>query len=592
MLLFVAASQRLSALRDCGASRAAGQVRSCRCAFNLSDREAHWQRGRAVDMRRPVRHVTVGSQFITGCFSSDLALPHLRVHSAPLLFAARSASPAFRFPSTFFPLPFSTFIIIAMASGGDGHGADGSRAPLPAAAPESLGHRDTTGDRFLTVAHSALPDGLGNPISHGPVLGRGPRPVPGFAGEAAMAPAWSCPPPRVAPSWEQPRDDSLHRFGGHRPAGGAPGVVPAGNDVQEPSGPVGGANLGALPRPPPRRRAAVTAPEAEVAAQRRTTSTPPSTSGTSYATARTSSEPATTRGRGRGARRGSSAPPAVRGRGRGRGARGGFAAVYGMSTTPSCSAPPSPALDTVAGGPGRGERVRPVAARMYAPPPSDTPTPTFSTSLPASSQAVLSSAAPSSTTLPPSGRRARGSRSPSPKRRANEASAATSVAAAGAAAIASAGQTSTADGTDLKALVRAITSGFKALEGKVGKLHDAVDHLSNLVTSNTGKVDGLAVRMQASVTAQSSTVSTLEQFRDQLTTALAAAAAATPEGRASNTEESPGDGDGRTDDDSEARGIALAVRVRPFNIVCRGGLTCSECLSVRGDNARIIFGID
>lgn len=165
------------------------------------------------------------------------------------------------------------------------------------------------------------------------------------------------------------------------------------------------------------------------------------------------------------------------------------------------------------------------------------------------------------------------------------------MAVAGAAAVASAGQSFTGDGADLKALIRAITSGFKTLEGKVGKLQAAVDHLSSLVTSNTGKVDGLAVRMQASVSAQSSTVSTLERFREQLTTALTTVAAATPGGRASNTGESPGDVDEPVDGEEEARTLALAVRVRLLTTYGRSLLLGLNFFSVTGGNAnRDIFG--
>lgn len=486
----------------------------------------------------------------------------------PLPSATRLTFPARPCSHALLSLPLFTFTLITMASSGDGHGANGGPPPLTGAVSASLGHRDTPGSPSLFGTHPTLPDVSGTPSGRAPVLGRGPPPTPGFAGEVALAPAGSCPSPRVAPSWEQPLNDSLHRVSGDRSAGQTPGVGPAGHHEQEASGAVGGAASRPPPPPPPRRRAAIAAPAVEVAAQRRTTSTPPSTSGTSYATSRTSSEPGSTRGRGRGARRGSSVPPASRGRGRGRGARGGIAAVYGLSPTPTLSTPSSSLLDTGAGGRGRGNRAGFVAPRMYALPPSDTPTPTFSSPLPTSPQVVFSAAAPSNNLPPPPGRRARGSRSPSPKRRANEASAATEVAAAGAAAIASAGQSSGGDGADLKALVRAITSGFKALEGKVGRLHAAVDHLSSLVASNTGKVDGLAVRMQASVSAQSTTVSTLEQFREQLTTALATAATATPGGRVSNSGESPGGAEEPTDKGAQARALALAVRVRLWRVVC------------------------
>lgn len=136
----------------------------------------------------------------------------------------------------------------------------------------------------------------------------------------------------------------------------------------------------------------------------------------------------------------------------------------------------------------------------YAPPQSDTPPFTVSPSPKDASSKAPGDSGPSSD-LPPPSRRTRGSLSPSPKRRTGGTTAAASVSAAGAAFLLAAKQLPQPQGAYLKALVRAIKSGFKAVEAKVGRLHAAVEHLSSLNTSKAGKVDGLAVRVQTAASA-------------------------------------------------------------------------------------------
>lgn len=140
--------------------------------------------------------------------------------------------------------------------------------------------------------------------------------------------------------------------------------------------------------------------------------------------------------------------------------------------------------------------------------------------------------------------------------------AAAAVTAAGVAILQDAGPAPALQSTDLRDLIRAVTSGFKALESKTSRLQGAVEHLTSLVTTNTGKVDGLSVRMQAAATAQATTSSTLVHFREQISGALAATASASPGGHvASNSGESPGVGALAADDDAEKRALVISVRV-------------------------------
>lgn len=128
------------------------------------------------------------------------------------------------------------------------------------------------------------------------------------------------------------------------------------------------------------------------------------------------------------------------------------------------------------------------------------------------------------------------------------------MAAAGAALIVAADQLQGADGADVKALVCAITSGFKVPEGKAGSLHAAVDHL---FTSSTGKVEGVAGRVHATAIAQSSTSSTLVNFGEQLSRALTAAAVVSPERLPSTSGESPDNADEQAGEDEQTRAVDL-----------------------------------
>lgn len=101
----------------------------------------------------------------------------------------------------------------------------------------------------------------------------------------------------------------------------------------------------------------------------------------------------------------------------------------------------------------------------------------------------------------------------------------------------------------------------------MGRLHAAVEHLSSLVTTNTGKVDGLAVRVQATASAQSSTSSTLVDFGEKHSRALTAAAATTPDRPASNTGESLADTGEQADEDAEARAIVMAAKLSSWSKV-------------------------
>lgn len=116
--------------------------------------------------------------------------------------------------------------------------------------------------------------------------------------------------------------------------------------------------------------------------------------------------------------------------------------------------------------------------------------------------------------------------------------------------------------TDLKELIRAVVAGFKAMETKTSRLQGAVEHLTSLVTTNTGKVDGLAVRMQATATAQATTASTLVQFRQQMSGVLDRTASGSPSARVvSNSGESPGGGAVAADDIGDKRNLIISIRV-------------------------------
>lgn len=188
---------------------------------------------------------------------------------------------------------------------------------------------------------------------------------------------------------------------------------------------------------------------------------------------------------------------------------------------------------------------------MYAPPPSDTPTSALASSSEDSSPSTGGGSVPSNA-LPPPSRRPRGSRSPSPKRRAGSVSGAASVATAGGALNAAADQLPQGHGADLKALVRVITTGFRALDGKMDRLHAAVEHIFSLVTTYTGTACGLAERTQAAASSQSSTSSTPVDFGVEQSRALTVAAAATPDRLASNIAESPIEAGEPDDEDAEA----------------------------------------
>lgn len=142
--------------------------------------------------------------------------------------------------------------------------------------------------------------------------------------------------------------------------------------------------------------------------------------------------------------------------------------------------------------------------------------------------------------------------------------AAAAVTVAGATALEDVAVDSAVQYADLKDLIRAVTPGFKTLENKTTSLHGAVDHFISLVETNLSKVDGLAVRVQAMASAQASTTSTLVQFREQVSGALAAVASGSSKGRVlSNSEASPADhAVADNDEDTWTRALVTSIRVQ------------------------------
>lgn len=101
------------------------------------------------------------------------------------------------------------------------------------------------------------------------------------------------------------------------------------------------------------------------------------------------------------------------------------------------------------------------------------------------------------------------------------------------------------------------------MDNKISRLQGAVEYLTSLVTTNTGKVDGLAVRMQATASVQASTASTLVEVRERVSEALAVAGSGAPVGpngsNSGNTPEYLGD---REEADAEKRALVISIRVR------------------------------
>ncbi|KAK1858570.1 hypothetical protein I4F81_001171 [Pyropia yezoensis] len=156
--------------------------------------------------------------------------------------------------------------------------------------------------------------------------------------------------------------------------------------------------------------------------------------------------------------------------------------------------------------------------------------------------------------------------------------------AAGATALDGASPTPNAEGTDLTSLFRAITAAVKAMDGKIVRLQGAVDHLTSLVTTNAGQAVGLAARMQATASAQASTASTLVEFRERVSEALAVVASGAPTGAVgTNCGESPdGGGDGAAQEVRMAAPVGAVPAggiVAPVGAVPAGGIVASP---VRG----------
>ncbi|KAK1870121.1 hypothetical protein I4F81_012583 [Pyropia yezoensis] len=156
--------------------------------------------------------------------------------------------------------------------------------------------------------------------------------------------------------------------------------------------------------------------------------------------------------------------------------------------------------------------------------------------------------------------------------------------AAGATALDGASPTPNAEGTDLTSLFRAITAAVKAMDGKIVRLQGAVDHLTSLVTTNAGQAVGLAARMQATASAQASTASTLVEFRERVSEALAVVASGAPTGAVgTNCGESPdGGGDGAAQEVRMAAPVGAVPAggiVAPVGAVPAGGIVAS---TVRG----------
>ncbi|KAK1867579.1 hypothetical protein I4F81_010085 [Pyropia yezoensis] len=173
---------------------------------------------------------------------------------------------------------------------------------------------------------------------------------------------------------------------------------------------------------------------------------------------------------------------------------------------------------------------------------------------------------------------------PAHARRAGDVSVAAAMTAAGATALDGASPTPNAEGTDLTSLFRAITAAVKAMDGKIVRLQGAVDHLTSLVTTNAGQAVGLAARMQATASAQASTASTLVEFRERVSEALAVVASGAPTGAVgTNCGESPdGGGDGAAQEVRMAAPVGAVPAggiVAPVGAVPAGGIVASP---VRG----------
>lgn len=460
-----------------------------------------------------------------------------------------------------------------MASNGSGSGAS-SRPSARTASPHAPA--DTALPHFVNPAH-------GQHVQQHvrqPVRGRGPAEVPGFRGEVALQPSWSCPPPsaggyRGFPSTTlhysrdglsftadmpghppQPRNDSMHEplgrhmAGGHYPArlpNGLPGgassdhsggyYTPPASSYRQPGGTPSTDTDGQLHQEPPMGGMGASG------------------------------------GVPGGADAGNIVAPTIEGQVRPRPSGGSVAA--GAPSGGSAAAGTPSGWSASAGSAAQPH------AFMIRPPHSDTPTPTtrsfeqvrYSPSTSTSRQATRGTPR-ASAFVPPSGRRPRGSRSPSPKRRASPAGPAVAVAATTTAG----GDAETAGGPPLVAVMKAVAAGFKTLDGKLDKLGSTLNHLSQLVGVNTAKVDALAVTHQktanAQASAQVSTTTTLQDFRGELSGMLVAAAAAASASATTSAppsgEAPPGDGTGAgegivDDDDSDTRALVMSIRV------------CAEC---------------
>ncbi|KAK1859881.1 hypothetical protein I4F81_002473 [Pyropia yezoensis] len=169
-------------------------------------------------------------------------------------------------------------------------------------------------------------------------------------------------------------------------------------------------------------------------------------------------------------------------------------------------------------------------------------------------------------------------------RRAGDVSVAAAMSAAVATALDGSSPTPNAEGTDLKSLFCAITAAVKAMDGKIVRLQGAVDHLTSLVTTNAGQADGLAARMQATARVQASTASTLVEFRERVSEALAVVASGAPTGAVgTDCGESPdGGGDGAAQEVGMAAPVGAVPAggiVAPVRAVAAGGIAASP---VRG----------